>query len=307
MKDKTYSIIIVSDAISTNKEFVVSSKLIRNSILGFLVLMIIFGFMIFDYLTISFDKEKMKKLEKDNILKEKTITKLSSDITVIKESLKRMDDYKRRILVAVGLTSPNALREVGAGGPAQIRNISSDVELPGKSLNEVKSQVKDDPIKKLDEISSKAKGIEKSLKFVKDHINEQKVRLAHTPSLWPTRGYLTDTYGRRKNPLTGKWQFHAGQDIATQLGNPVIATADGYVLIAEYKGVLGNLIHIDHRFGYQTRYGHLASFNVKEGDRVKRGQIIGYVGSTGRSTAPHLHYEVIYQNNRINPLSFILD
>lgn len=307
MKEKTYSIIIVSDAISTNKEFVVSSKLIRNSILAFLVLMIIFGFMIFDYLTISFDKEKMKSLETDNIQKEETIEKLSSKIKDIDKKLARMSEYTQRILVAVGLTSPNALKEVGSGGPEQIGNISNDIEMSGDSLDLSADTPKTDLVEQVNKAGEISERIEKSLKFVQDHINDQKIRLAHTPSLWPTRGYLTDAYGHRRNPITGKKQFHYGQDISTQLGNPVIATADGYILIAEYQGVLGNLIHIDHGFGYQTRYGHLSKYNVKEGDRVKRGQVIGYVGSTGRSTAPHLHYEVIYQGKRINPLHFVLD
>ncbi len=307
MKEKNYSIIIVSDATSTNKEFVLSSRLIRNSILAFLALMLISGFMIFDYLTISFDKEKMKTLETDNVKKEKTIAELDSQVKIINESLARMETYKQRILVAVGLTSPHALKEVGSGGGEPIRNVTGSIELPGKSVNLTREQAGEKLIDKVKGISKDAKKIEKSLKFVQDHIDEQKIRLAHTPSRWPTRGYLTDSFGMRKNPLTGQTQFHGGQDISTQIGNPVIATADGYVLIAEYKGVLGNLIHIEHGFGYQTRYGHLVSFKVKEGDRVKRGQVVGYVGSTGRSTAPHLHYEVIYQGKRINPLNFILD
>lgn len=307
MKDKTYSIIIVTDATSTNKEFVVSSKLIRNSLLAFTALMLIFGFMIFDYLTISFDKEKMRKLEKDNVRKERTITKLSTEIKDINGRLGKIDDYTKRILVAVGLTSPNALKEVGAGGPAQVSNIGSDIELPNHSINLEPNPPKNKLINQVNDIGANTRQIEKSLKFVQDHINDQKIRLAHTPSLWPTRGYLTDVFGWRRNPITMKKQFHGGQDISTQLGNPVIATADGYILIAEYKGVLGNLIHIDHGFGYQTRYGHLSSFTVKEGDRVKRGQVIGKVGNTGRSTAPHLHYEVIYQGKQINPLNFVLD
>lgn len=307
MKERTYSIIIVSDATSTNKEFVVSSKLIRNSILAFLVLMIIFGFMLFDYLTISFDKEKMRKLEKDNIQKEKTIATLSADIKAVNRSLTKMEDTKNKILVLAGLTSPFALKEVGSGGPEQVSNISNDIENPNTNIILKKDQPKENLLEKAKNNTKKANRIEKSLSFVLDHINEQKIRLAHTPSIWPTRGYLTDTFGWRKNPITGKSQFHGGQDISTQIGNPVIATADGYVLIAEYQGVLGNLIHIDHRFGYQTRYGHLSTFTVKEGDRVKRGQVIGYVGNTGRSTAPHLHYEVIFQGKRINPLNFVLD
>jgi murein DD-endopeptidase MepM/ murein hydrolase activator NlpD len=307
MKEKTYSIIIVSDATSTNKEFSVSSKLIRNALIACSVLLFIFGFMIFDYLTISFDRDKMKRMEKDYVNKERAIAKLTSEIKSINRKLVRMEDYKKRIMVAVGLTSPYALTEVGVGGPEQISNFSNDIEMSSGSINLSKKQPNDKLITEVNKYSEKANEIEKSLNFVKEHINEQKTRLAHTPSLWPTRGYLTDSFGNRYNPITGKWQFHYGQDISTQLGNPVVATADGYVLIAEFQGLLGNLIHIDHGFGYQTRFGHLSSFNVKEGDRVKRGQVIGFVGSTGRSTAPHVHYEVIFQGEHVNPLHFVLD
>ncbi len=305
MKNKSYSVIVVSDATSTNKEFVISSKLIRNSILAFSILLLIFGFVIFDYLTMSFDKEKMKSLEEENIRKEKTITELSANIKKINESLAKMKILKDRILVIAGLTSPYALKEVGSGGP--ISNISTDIEFPNNNANMINRQPKENLIAKTKDITSDADKIEKSLQFVKDHLIEQKIRLAHTPAVWPTKGYLTDGFGWRINPLTLKKHFHSAQDISTQLGNPIIATADGYILIAENIGVLGNLIHIDHGFGYQTRYGHLATLNVKEGDRVKRGQVIGYVGNTGRSTAPHLHYEVIYMGNRVNPLDFILD
>jgi murein DD-endopeptidase MepM/ murein hydrolase activator NlpD len=111
----------------------------------------------------------------------------------------------------------------------------------------------------------------------------------------------------RKHPITGKRQFHNGLDIATQLGNKVMATADGYVLITEHTSILGNLVGIDHGFGFSTRYGHLSSIAVKEGDRVKRGQVIGWVGNTGRSTAPHVHYEVIYMGKNQNPMNYIFD
>ncbi|MCI0471381.1 MAG: M23 family metallopeptidase [Candidatus Aminicenantes bacterium] len=307
MKEKTYSVIIVSDATSTNKEFSISSKFVRNALIACSVLLLVFGFMIIDYLTISFDRDKMRRIEKDYVNKEQTIAKLTSEIKGIHRKLARMEDFKKRIMVAVGLTSPYALTEVGVGGPEQINNFSTDIEMSKGSVNLSKEQINDKLVKEVEEFNVKAIEIEKSLAFVKEHINEQKTRLAHTPSLWPTRGYLTDSFGNRYNPITGKWQFHYGQDISTQVGNPIVATADGYVLIAEFQGLLGNLIHIDHGFGYQTRFGHLSSFNVKEGDRVKRGQVIGFVGSTGRSTAPHVHYEVIFQGEHVNPLHFVLD
>jgi murein DD-endopeptidase MepM/ murein hydrolase activator NlpD len=256
----------------------------------------------------------MKRLEKENIRKEEVIENLTTSIKSLNKSLEEMETFKERIMVAAGLKSPWALKDTGSGGPegeGPIENVINDVESQsgksGKSPVQARNQVYEDIIRTAEKITQDAKDIEKTLKYVESHIHEQKAKLASSPSLWPTRGYLTDSFGMRINPLTGKRQFHPGQDIATQLGNKVIATADGFILIAEKKPIYGNLIHIDHGYGFATRYGHLASFNVKEGETVKRGQVIGYVGSTGRSTAPHLHYEVIYMGKNVNPMNYVID
>jgi len=223
-------------------------------------------------------------------------------------NLKEMETYKRRISVAMGLTSPDALKEVGIGGP--IDNIPSGIESQAnRSIDKGKSdvQAKKDLLKRVEDLRKSSKKIQDTLKFVENVMEKQKVRLASTPSIWPTKGYLTSPLGWRIHPLTGKQSFHNGQDIATQYGNKVIAPADGVILVAESRYYYGRFIIIDHGFGFTTRYGHLASFNVKEGDRVKRNQVIGYVGNSGRSSAPHLHYEVRYFGKAKNPMNFIID
>lgn len=306
-KEKNYSVIIVSpSATASNKEFVISSKLIKYSISAFAVLVLLFGYITFDYLTTSLDKENMKRLEKDNIEKEELIADLSLNIKEIDVQLKKMETYKNRISVAVGLTSPDALKEVGIGGP--VDNIPGGIEAPaGGLIDNSKKQTKLNILKKAEDLNKNSKKIEDALKFVESVIGQQKVRLASTPSIWPTKGYLTSSFGWRIHPLTGKRSFHYGQDIATQYGNKVIAPADGLVLVAERRYYYGRFVIIDHGFGFTTRYGHLASFNVKEGDRVKRAQVIGYVGNSGRSSAPHLHYEVRYFGKAQNPMNFIID
>ncbi|MCP5052994.1 MAG: M23 family metallopeptidase [bacterium] len=308
-KNKNYSIIVVGGPTSTNKEFVISSKLIKNSIAAFVVLLLVFGFIIFDYLTISFDKEKMRRLERDNTNKEETIATLSEDINEIISKLRKMSVFKERISVAMGLTSPDALKEVGRGGgptSGTIDNLSGNIEVPGIQLKEP-ANTNDTILEKAKKFRNEAQRIEGTLKFVEDVMEKQKVRLASTPAIWPTKGYLTDPLGVRTHPLTGKRSLHSGQDIATQYGNKVIAPANGVVLVSENRTYYGNLIIIDHGFGYTTRYGHLASFKVKEGDRVKRGQVIGFVGNSGRSSAAHLHYEVRYFGKPQNPMNFIID
>lgn len=305
-KNKSYSIIIVSDATSTNKELFLSSKLIRNSLVSVIVLIFLFGYIIFDYLTLSIDREKMERLESDGIRKNKVISELTRNVEMTEKSLLKMENFKKKILIAAGLTSPQALQEIGSGG-GPITDISTDVELIQRNIIENRSAKKTDMLEKSRNNTAGAKKIENALRFVENILDKQKVRLASTPSIWPTKGYLTSTFGRRIHPLTGKRDFHYGQDIATQPGNKVISPANGVVLVAEYREYYGKMIIIDHNYGYTTRYGHLAAFNIKEGDRVSRGQVIGFVGSTGRSTAPHLHYEVRFMGKALNPIDFIID
>ncbi len=305
-KNKSYSIIIVSDATSTNKEFVLSSKFIRNSLIAIVLLVFLFSFVIFDYLTISIDRQKMTGLEVENGRKTKVIAELTKNVERTQRSLSKMESIKKRILIAAGLTSPSALKEIGTGG-GPVSDISTSVEFVERNLDMNIPKRKADILEESRKDSFNAKKMENDLQFVENVIDKLKVRLASTPSIWPTRGYLTNSFGRRIHPLTGKRSFHYGQDIATQSGNKVIAPANGVVLVAEYREYYGRMIIIDHNFGYTTRYGHLASFNIKEGDRVTRGQVIGFVGNTGRSTAPHLHYEVRFMGKAINPMNFIID
>jgi murein DD-endopeptidase MepM/ murein hydrolase activator NlpD len=136
---------------------------------------------------------------------------------------------------------------------------------------------------------------------------DQKVLLASTPSVWPVRGYLSAGFGNRIDPFTGLRDFHPGIDISTPLGTKVHAPADGVVVFSGVKGGYGNALVIDHGYGVVTRYAHLEAYNMKPGQRIRRGDVIAFVGNTGRSTAPHLHYEVWVNDKTLNPIQYILD
>jgi murein DD-endopeptidase MepM/ murein hydrolase activator NlpD len=126
-----------------------------------------------------------------------------------------------------------------------------------------------------------------------------------TPSLWPSYGWLSSTMGMRKDPITGGDEYHAGLDIAGDRGDAVYATAAGTVRYVGRQGAYGNLIVIDHDFGLETRYGHLLKYLVTPGAKVRRGDVIAQVGSTGRATGYHLHYEVVANGRLINPLTLL--
>ena len=138
-------------------------------------------------------------------------------------------------------------------------------------------------------------------------LNEQVRRAAATPAISPVRGILTSAFGYRQDPVSGEKALHRALDLSTAPGQPVIATADGIVLRADRSGRLGNAIVIAHGYGFTTRYGHLSRFQVAAGERVRRGDVIGFVGNTGRATGYHLHYEVLADGTPVNPLVFILD
>ena len=136
---------------------------------------------------------------------------------------------------------------------------------------------------------------------------EQKDKLAHIPSVLPINikdFTMSSGYGYRRDPVYGAQRFHEGLDFAAPTGTEVYATADGIVEIADRKGGYGNMIDITHGYNYLTRYAHLSKIIVSEGDEVKRGQLIGYVGSTGKSTGPHLHYEVRFKDEPQNPVNY---
>ena len=134
----------------------------------------------------------------------------------------------------------------------------------------------------------------------------QKTVLAHTPAIWPVNGWISSQFGFRKSPFTGKREFHKGLDIANRKGSPVIATADGTITFVGRKGSLGNAVIIDHGFGTVTRYAHLDKILCKNGDKVQRSDTIGLVGNSGRSTGPHLHYEVHLSGVPVNPTKYFM-
>jgi len=148
-------------------------------------------------------------------------------------------------------------------------------------------------------------GLENRLRHVRRDVERREALAAATPSIWPAHGWLTGTFGGRADPFTGEPGFHQGLDISTEKGQPVYATADGTVESTSYTSDYGNSIVVKHDFGLATHYGHLSRFAVKAGAAAKRGDVIGYVGSTGRSTGAHLHYEILVNGQLINPLRLL--
>jgi murein DD-endopeptidase MepM/ murein hydrolase activator NlpD len=131
------------------------------------------------------------------------------------------------------------------------------------------------------------------------------LRMAEAPTLWPVAGRITGSFGERIDPFNGEGAFHRGVDISTGFGSRILAPADGVVIFAGEMNGYGRLVEVDHGHGIITRYGHMSAFAVADGQHLSRGQTIGYVGLSGRSTGPHLHYEVWVHNTPVNPYKFL--
>lgn len=131
--------------------------------------------------------------------------------------------------------------------------------------------------------------------------------LASMPTIWPVTGFISSSFGGRISPFGHGSQFHKGLDISNRAGTPIVATAEGKVILAGPDGAYGNSVEIDHGGGIITKYAHMQRAAVRQGEWVRRGQVIGHVGMTGRTTGPHLHYEVRLNGLPVNPMRYILD
>lgn len=149
--------------------------------------------------------------------------------------------------------------------------------------------------------------LESEFQKLQDYYTTREILISATPSILPARGYPSAGFGYRSDPFTGLKEFHSGIDVSAPTGAKVLATADGIVSFAGRRPAYGKLVTVNHKFGIATRYGHLDRYTVQPGQRVRKGDIIGYIGSTGRSTGPHVHYEVRLGGRALNPLRFLHD
>jgi murein DD-endopeptidase MepM/ murein hydrolase activator NlpD len=188
-------------------------------------------------------------------------------------------------------------------GGSRAEDLSANPELLEGKISNLSKQMEKD----LDRLKGETATRESSLGQLVQFLQEKRSLMRATPSIWPVKGLLTSNFQRRVDPFTGRLERHMGLDIATNEGVPVVSPADGVVVNVGREAGLGRTVSVDHGFGFATRYGHNSRVVVADGQRVKRGQIIAYVGNTGRSTGPHLHYEVTRNGVPVNPSDFIMN
>ena len=260
-------------------------------------------FMFGDYVSLLIKRKELDRLRQENSQLKNRLLAIKKDSEELEKKLKLFEDYAKKLNTIAGLESPYALKEVGGVGggeftispPAVSRDRSAQLD-----IGKLSSQ--------LTKLKKKAQNLDINFDILYKFFKEQQELLACTPSIWPTRGYLTSVFGYRRDPFTGRRAFHKGIDISAPIGQKVHVTAKGIVVKTGYlRRSYGKYVMVNHGFGFTTVYGHLSRVLVKPGQRVKRGDVIGFVGNTGKSTAPHLHYEVRVYGRAVNPLLYILE
>lgn len=229
------------------------------------------------------------------------IQRLATDINHLKNRVVALDALEQEIRVAANLNDSGDQENIfGVGGPPPD---DLDAELV---LAEQHNSLMRDMHAQLSLLKTAAARKQQDLKTLLSGVEAQRNLLARTPTILPAKGWISSRFGYRKSPFGGRREFHKGVDIAAKNRSPVVATADGVVTFAGAKAAYGKTVVIDHGHGIVTSYGHLSKTLVETGRHVKRGETVGLVGSTGRSTGPHVHYEVRLDGIPVNPQKYVL-
>lgn len=238
------------------------------------------------YFDNSFDRTELEQIRQENDDLRAVNERFESSIRQLEGQLGDYQDRIHRLAIVAGLAELSPASEPGIGGLAPK---NSDLE---EDLGTLQKQLE---------------GLAHNMDRLEEGLDERHAKLSSMPTIAPVKGIFTSAFGYRKDPITGKRAFHGGIDISAPKGRAVQAPGDGVVIKAGLATGYGKVIYVSHGFGLVTRYGHLSKIEVEPGQKVRRGETIGRVGNTGRSTGTHLHYEVRQHGQTVNPLGYVLD
>ncbi len=281
---KYNTIIFVPHARARFRKLTISSRFLGFSAAAAALLLVAAVAFAWAFLASSRRDRQYRFAMAENARLRSTTAALNQKLDGISRQMSEFEARTRRLSIVAGLSDTVRL---GVGGPG----ISPDAA-PGPWKEAWKDQTS---------------LLDTRLSLLERQFSRRSALIAATPTVWPVRGAVTSGYGLRTDPFSGGAAAHEGIDISTSRGEPVLATADGVVLLSGWAGEFGRAIEIVHSDRYVTLYGHLQETLVSEGQQIRRGDRVGLVGSTGRSTAPHLHYEVRVDGRPVNPLEYILE
>ena len=303
-----FTIVFFPGSLSAPRKLHLPKRFVKFGILvSFVVLIGVLGssfYFVQQYSKLQGSETELVKLRRDAKIRKIQVEKFAQQVKNFETEMVRLERFEKKLRVITALeNSPRSIeKNWGVGGPYGLSTNSFTTAMGRGAVNMVERLSNG-----LDHLGKQAKIQSISFQELDNFFKNQKSLLSSTPSIWPTRGWVTSGFGFRKSPFTGLREKHEGWDIAARNGAPVRSTADGVVVVEGREYGYGNLVEIDHGYGLVTRYGHNSKHFVKVGDRVKRGQVVTLVGNTGRSTGPHLHYEVLLNGVPVNPKNYILE
>lgn len=300
---KKYTVMVFDESrlgeVKTRK---ISSRVIRFAIMSVALYVFISGAGFFYLNNLYKERSSLYTFKEENLKLKDKIAGYEAQIIDINEKLAGVMELENKVRSLASYGEPSTDKKQLAVGGKEVdvlQDLSKVSERKDKRFFEELNTT----------LTNLGMEIEKravSLSELADFLEEQKLMLSSTPSIWPVKGWISSGFGYRISPFTGRRVFHEGLDIATKYNTPVHATAKGIVVFAGRKAGYGKTVIVDHGYGYITKYGHNNALIVKAGDKVNKGDVIAEVGSTGRSTGPHVHYEVIVNGIPVNPLKFIV-
>ncbi len=295
MRKKFLSLIIIPHTKSRSRTLTFSKRAAKIAMWSAIVAGILILVMTADYMRIRLTTQSYRALLSENNRQKETLKQYESSVGALQEKVKRFEDRIAKLNMIAGLKSPDKLENPGVGDYPRDPQMISSSQVPSSAGN-------------IQTIQQKTDDIQKNLDTLTTFFESRDSRLASTPTINPVEGGLiTSNFNWRTDPFTKQWTFHYGLDIVAAWGNPVRATADGFVLKINDDKLLGKSIILSHGLGVTTLYGHLSKITVREGQKVKRGDVIGNVGNTGKAIGPHVHYEVRSNDKRVNPHFYLLE
>ena len=286
-----------------------------------------------DYFGLMMQAMENKKLRSENAQLNKQFQLVESKVSSLENSLERVKIFTTKLKLITNVDSEDRVMKLTMGvkpspgqqveeyepmeqrpaaeALAQQDHIMADSKPVSEQKNEIVVQPSDKDyvslVVRIDKAVRETQLKEQSVIELWEGLSERQSLLNATPNIRPSKGWITSRFGYRLNPFTNKTTMHAGLDLAAAPGSPVYAPADGVVIFASYDDSYGKLVSIDHGYGVTTRFGHNSQIYVHVGQRVSKWDVIAAVGNTGRSTGPHLHYEVRINGTPVDPANFILD
>ncbi len=230
------------------------------------------------------------------------IQKFADEVNALKSRLVELNDFEKKIRIIAAVDNPSDQDGYFGIGGSIPEDLNTQIPLMKRHNSLIREIHEQTP--QLELASQKQL---KRFESILMYFEQQRDILSSTPTIRPTKGWITSQFGYRVSPYTGMREFHKGLDIANRQGTRIVAPADGTVTSTSSNTILGRYIMIDHGHGVVTQYGHLQKVLKKDGEEVKRGETIALIGNTGRSTGPHLHYEVYLNGIPVNPTKYILN